>query len=368
VKQDFILGKLAQIMSWENEAARVEFNWLRLMAGMKYDGYQDFLAGARFVESLADWLQQFTELEEKRAAYTFIRRSLVYLSTAEMNHLVELFYPETVVRCLQELVAQRQKISTWQTWASAESRKLFDRLRRQSLFIELSDGARIDVFRRANTGLISNEQALTSPQFNLEKWGTLLKDLRKDLDDPEARFAFVFLIDDFVGSGTTLLRRKDDGTWKGKMVRFWEDMHDKIDTYFEPGWSLKVHHYLATDRAKSVVKERNAQILAERGGNKWFSNVDFTFGATLPADLPIRPETHQAFIALTDKYYDKSIENEHTREGGTDAKLGFGQCALPLIMEHNTPNNAVSLLWADTEGKDGQHAMRPLFRRRQRHV
>ena len=67
-------------------------------------------------------------------------------------------------------------------------------------------------------------------------------------------------------------------------------------------------------------------------------------------------------------YYDKSIENDHTREGGTDAKLGFGQCALPLILEHNTPNNAVSLLWADTEGKDEQHAMRPLFRRRQRHV
>ena len=53
--------------------------------------------------------------------------------------------------------------------------------------------------------------------------------------------------------------------------------------------------------------------------------------------------------------------------------LGYGGCALPLVLAHNTPNNAVALLWAETRGEareDGQpaSAMRPLFRRRQRHV
>lgn len=50
----------------------------------------------------------------------------------------------------------------------------------------------------------------------------------------------------------------------------------------------------------------------------------------------------------------------------TEAKLGFGGLGLPIIMEHNTPNNAVSLLWAESDGTQG-HPMRPLFRRRQRH-
>ena len=55
-------------------------------------------------------------------------------------------------------------------------------------------------------------------------------------------------------------------------------------------------------------------------------------------------------------------------------KLGYGGCALPLILDHNTPNNSMPLLWAETVGSpkvDGMAAvpaMRPLFRRRQRHI
>jgi hypothetical protein len=48
-------------------------------------------------------------------------------------------------------------------------------------------------------------------------------------------------------------------------------------------------------------------------------------------------------------------------------RLGYKECALPLILEHNTPNNSISLLWAETTGAHGAHAMRPLFRRVTRH-
>jgi hypothetical protein len=366
MNQEFILGKLGEIMSWDTDQSRIEFAWLRLISQMKYDGYQDFLAGARFVESLADWLQQFNP-DERDVAYDFVRKSLVYVSTAEMNHLVELFYPETVVWRLQQEVARRLQIPSWRIWASETSRKLFSRLLRQSLFIELSDGARIDVFRRANAGLISNEQIATAPRLNDEKMDELLEDLRKDINDPQARFAFVFLIDDFVGSGTTLLRKKD-GKWTGKLFRFWDDNKERFKTHFEDDWALCAHHYLATERAAKTVVERNCEITAERGEDGWFKNVQFSFGAELPGDLPISKDTHSAFLELTDRYYNSSIETRHTRVAGTDAKLGFGQCALPLILEHNTPNNSVALLWADTTGENGQHAMRPLFRRRQRHT
>jgi hypothetical protein len=367
MNQDFILGKLAEIMRWDTDQARDEFAWLRLMSSMKYDGYQDFLAGARFVESLADWLQQF-EPSDRPAAYAFVRKGLVYVSTAEMNHLVELFYPETVVWRLQQEVARREGIPMYRVWATPSSRALFERLRRQSLFVELSDGARIDVFRHANAGLISNEQSVTAPRLNDEKWAELLDDLRTDLNDPSARFAFVFLIDDFVGSGMTLLRKKPTDQWTGKLVRYWDDTKDRFAANFEENWKLCVHHYLATDHAQRVVQERNEQIRSEREAGEWFEDVHFSFGAILPPDVPISEANHAGFLPLADRYYDDAIETRHTKVAGTDAKLGFGKCALPLILEHNTPNNSVALLWADTIGNSGRHAMRPLFRRRQRHV
>jgi hypothetical protein len=59
VNQEFVLGKLGDLMGWDEERAHIEFAWLRLMSRLKYDGYQDFLAGMRFIESLTDWLQQF---------------------------------------------------------------------------------------------------------------------------------------------------------------------------------------------------------------------------------------------------------------------------------------------------------------------
>jgi hypothetical protein len=106
----------------------------------------------------------------------------------------------------------------------------------------------------------------------------------------------------------------------------------------------------------------------KRGNDKWFAKIQFSYGAELPEDLPLSKDSHAAFLQLADRYYDSCIENRHTRIAGTDAKLGFGQCALPLVLEHNTPNNSVALLWADTSGDNKQHAMRPLFRRRQRHT
>jgi hypothetical protein len=366
MNQDFILGRLSEIMGWDTDQARQEFAWLRLISQMKYDGYQDFLAGMRFIESLADWLQQF-EQHERAAAYNLIRRSLIYISTAEMNHLVELFYPETVQWRLQNAAAGRLGIPPYRVWAAADSAKLYRRLLRQTLFVELSDGARIDVFRRTNAGTISNEQVINAPRINQEKWDDLLGDLRRDLDDDTAMFTSVFLIDDFIASGTTLLR-KEGGNWKGKLARFWHEVQGMLLSHFESGWTLNVHHYIGTRRAERVVHERQKAALAEYGDGNWFGAVQFSFGIVLPEGTPIDATTHPEFVELAQRYYDDSIETKHMKLGGHDARLGFGSCALPLILEHNTPNNSVALLWAETRGGNGKHAMCPLFRRRQRHV
>jgi hypothetical protein len=355
-------------MDWDPSRFNTEFRWLELMSRMKYDSYQDFLAGMRFIESLADWLQQFAP-PERDVAYAFVRNNLVFISPAEMRHLVELFYPETIQPRLIRNVADTYGIPQYRVWAESRATSLYEALLRKTLFIELSDGGRIDIFRRANAGVIGNEQIVTAPRIHRAKWEDLLKDLRKASGRADERFSLVYLVDDFVGSGTTLLR-EEDGVWKGKLLRFWEDMIDvgAAEKYFEPGWKLCVHHYLSTHQADQVVTERDQAVQKARGQGNWFESVEFSCGMRLPADFPVKLENHPAFAPLVQKYYDESIEDEHIKKGGTNARLGFGRCALPLILEHNTPNNSIALLWAETTGENGQHAMRPLFRRRQRHT
>ena len=53
MNQDLGLKVLGQIMNWTHNRAQEEFAWLKLMARLKYDGYRDFQAGVRFIESLA---------------------------------------------------------------------------------------------------------------------------------------------------------------------------------------------------------------------------------------------------------------------------------------------------------------------------
>jgi hypothetical protein len=354
-------------MEWDDDVSRHEFAWLRLMSRMKYDGYQEFLAGMRFIESLTDWLQQF-EKKHRQAAYGFIRKNLVFISVAEMRHLVELFYPETVQHRLIGEVAYRRGIQRYRVWADLDATAAYHNLLRKTLFIELSDGGRIDMFRRANAGVIDNEQIVTAPRINEEKWRDLLKDLRKDTKDDAARFSFVYLVDDFTASGTTLLRQ-EEGKWKGKLFRFWEDVNKSgmAKEVFEDDWRLCVHHYVSTTQSETAIRQRDGEVRTALGPDGWFQKIELSSGMCLPDEFSITSATHSEFGELIQTYYDDSIEDEHMRKGGEDARHGFGKCGLPLVLEHNTPNNSIALLWAETSGEGGAHAMRPLFRRRQRH-
>jgi hypothetical protein len=365
MNQELALNVLSTIMSWDIERARKEDAWLRLMSRIKYDGYQDYLAGARFVESLANWLQQF-DASERETAYHFIRNHLVYVGPAEIQHLVELTYPETVQPRLLAAVADRLRVPKYRVWAQAETAAAYELLLRKTLFLGLSDGARIDAFRRANVGLISNEQLVLATQIDEDKWEDLLKSLRDELQDESARFSYLYLLDDFIASGKTLLR-KDEGKWKGKLIKFWKSAQRVIETHFEQDFIVCVHHYIASHKVSAEIEERYKEALGELGDDNLFSRIEFTFGTVLPKNLPIDRERYGEFIKLTDKYYDPDVETKSIRIGGTDARLGFGQGALPVVLEHNTPNNSIALFWAETNGENGHHAMRPLFRRRQRH-
>jgi len=379
VKEKLALRVLGEIMGWDDARATQEFQWLSLMSRLKYDGYQDFLAGVRFIESLANWLQQFELSEERERAYSFVRQALVYIGPSEMLRLVESFYPDHVQSRLVRTVAEQHQIAPYRVWSDQVTASAYDELLRRTLFIGLSEGARLDLVRRANAGIISNEQVLVATHVDADKWNKLIKDLRDDLENPGATFRIVYLIDDFVGSGTTFLRKdKATGAWKGKFPTFRKTIDTVLGSHFDSALTVCIHHYIANHRAVDVLRDRQLHAKAELGEDRWFSDVEFSFGTVLPSTLPIdcSPVSEaQQFIALAKKHFDSedpTLKNKHIEEGGTEASLGFSGCALPLILEHNTPNNSVALLWAETSGSDGEagavrHPMRPLFRRRQRH-
>ena len=380
MNQDLGLRILSRIMNWTDDRAREEFAWLKLMARLKFDGYRDFQAGMRFIESLATWLQQFKP-HERQTAYAFVRSSLVYIGPSELQRLVEQFYPRFVRDRLVRMVAAEHGISPYRVLIDPNGLAARERLHRQTLFMGLSDGARIDTIRHANSGVLGNEQFVQGTQVDTEKWRDLLDNLRKDLDDPNARFRIVYLVDDFAGTGSSFLRFDDKAAkWKGKVVRFKDSVigaNGKLDgdKLFEDGWVLCVHHYVASSAAAEGIQERlNKYAVSGDFPEDWVGATYATFGVVLPHDLPINinGEHHEDFIELTRTYYDPVLRTKHTDVGGvTHLGLGYGGCALPLVLEHNTPNNSVALLWAETDGgiRDGvpTPAMRPLFRRRQRH-
>jgi hypothetical protein len=75
------------------------------------------------------------------------------------------------------------------------------RIKRGSLYIALSDGARIDYFRRQNLE-INNEQVLAAYYIGPEKIKDAQAKLRAAVNDPSAQFERIFLLDDFCGSAT----------------------------------------------------------------------------------------------------------------------------------------------------------------------
>lgn len=366
------LRLIANIMGWEDDGvATAEYSWLRLISSAKYDGYSDFRAGSRFVENLAIWLKQF-DPDDRQVAYEFVKHRLVYLSGAEMQRLIEAFFPETVTPHLRRLAAEQTSVKPHEVWGSALGAEAFDQLLRRSLFIGLSDGSRIDTLRRANAGRISQEQVVPWMNIGDAKWQDLAKKLReRNLEDQ--RFEHVYLIDDFTASGTTFIRFTDD-KWKGKLQKF-NDMvcraRANVDDFpIADNYALHVHHYVSTSQAREALLERTEEA-HQAWADRSYSSIDITEGVLLPASLKLREGHDDSIIALCEKYYDHALFlrlAEHAGEAEqTDLKMGYADCALPLVLEHNTPNNSVPLLWAETVGGEHGPAMRPLFRRRDRH-
>jgi hypothetical protein len=356
---------LATVMEWSPEDIARERPLLDVLARLKYDEYQQFSPGMRFIESLAYWLSQFREQWERKSAYEFFKSKLIFCSTAEMNHLVSLAYSDYIRPQLLKKVAAEVGLNPWHL-PRATSLKEFILLERQTLYLGLSDGARTDVFRRYNPHL-SHEQVRQSHELAEERVGKLLEKLRKGLTEilqgeptnEQCRFRTVVLLDDFSASGLSYLRKEGE-KWEGKIGTFLTSLldteHSMAGLAKPNDLDLHIVLYMATDHAASYIRKELATICDPRGIRP-FVSVVYALGEHVRIVRGNDPD----FDKVIDAYYDSDNETASTRLGGTDLKYGFAGCGLPLVLSHNTPNNSIGLLWAQGS------LMRPLFPRITRH-
>lgn len=356
---------LACVMKWQDEDVQRYVPNLQLLAEHKYDHYQRFEPGRRFIESLAIWLRQFDEAD-RDVAFQFVASKLIFISDTEFSHLVQSTYPDLIVQERMRLVADESAIDPHLV-AKIACRPRFTELRLKSLYLGLSDGARTNELRRAAKGEISNEQIWQAYELGETKAADMLKELGNalkaaNLPSENQRFNLIWLLDDFSGSGNTYIRFDVNAKcFKGKIPKIYARLAqgDLVDpSHYEVFLVL----YTATRQSINHIEYWAERFTAEAGHKPLQVRVI----NVLEPETAITCNTDTALVALLDHpdYYDNCASDKHTKVGGTsDVRRGFAACALPLVLSHNTPNNSIYLLL----GSDNYH-FKGLFPRVSRHL
>lgn len=336
---------LIEIMQWNNTQIRAERPLLQALSNFKYNEYQQFSIGTRFIESLVKWLKQFETLGEREIAYNFLKEKLIFISNDQMLHLVNTTFTDKVNPFLISKTADKLNVSPYLKKRIVGSSE-YNELMRKSLFIGLSDGSRIDQLRRY-CGL-DNEQVIPTYQINEDKVNDMLKELHKRY--PGSAYNTVFLVDDFTASGTSYFRIEDDNSYKGKIFKTLRDifqpkqdshLHKLIDT--TPPVDIRIIFYIATEEA---IDKLNNEILKWKNKNDFKFNYKIEVIQTIENDVKIDNVKDKEFYELSEKYISSDIIDEHFLKAKHEKHfLGYNECALPLILVHNTPNNSLPLLW-----------------------
>lgn len=354
---------LARVMGWDAENVAAQRPVLQALAAYKYDEYQRFSPGQRFIESLALWLSDLKRPEHKTAAFEFVRNRLVFFSAAEIQHLVNIAYPDHIRLKLLRRTAEELHLDPYHIGKVITTPE-FRAHQRSCLFLGLSDGARTDVFRRSNEGSVSHEQILQNYEIKAERVPKLLEKLRGDLRKitPDAKdidastFNTIVLMDDFSASGTSYLRF-EKGQLDGKLHEISRDIKTQqsaVAQLVNSKTRIYLVLYIATDQAV----EHLQKLLSEHWGAQGIAFEILAVHPLLPA-IKVKPD--DPLQSLLDEYYDKALEDEHTAKGEHGVKFGYAACGLPVVLTHNTPNNSIYPLWAACP------KLRPLFPRISRH-
>ena len=368
---------LASIMKWDAPTLASERAALEFMGSMKYDAYDRYMPGMRFMSSLVQWLNDIKE-EDRDEAYKFIKEKLVFISSMQMNYLVDLLYDSKIRPILLDMSTVETGMPSYKC-SSKVVRTRFEIEKRSALVIGLSDGAHTDILRRSAG--FNNEQVLTNYYPDGKKLKDMLDELRKDqklkgIENPF--FRRIFLIDDFTASGKSFIRfDESDGEYHGKLKRIIDELC--IKGYVEKEQKIEHLSYLlnpeqkiqidilfciATEKARTNIKRSLDDYLKSVN---WQNKVEFNIHIVqiLEDKLSIDIKTDKELVKLLKKdehFVEECVISKSYKVGKNDNPwLGFDECALPVVLGHNTPNNSLPIIWQDAERFHG------LFPRISRH-
>ena len=368
---------LASIMKWDAQTLASERAALEFMGSMKYDAYDRYMPGMRFMSSLVQWLNDIEE-EDRDEAYKFIKEKLVFISSTQMNYLVDLLYDSKIRPILLDMATTETGMPSYKRSSNVVHNR-FEIEKRSALVVGLSDGAHTDILRRSAG--FSNEQVLTNYYPDGKKLKYMLDELRKDdklksIEKPY--FRRIFLIDDFTASGKSFIRYDEsDGKYHGKLKKIIDELCTR--GYVEKGQKIEHLSYLlnpeqkiqidilfsiATEKAKTSIKDNLDDYLKSVG---WQDKVEFNIHIVqlLEDKLSndIKSDNNLVRVLKKDKHFvEECVISKSYKVGKNDSPwLGFDECALPVVLAHNTPNNSLPIIWQDAERFHG------LFPRISRH-
>ena len=368
---------LASIMKWDAPTLASERAALEFMGSMKYDAYDRYMPGMRFMSSLVQWLNDIKE-EDRDEAYKFIKEKLVFISSMQMNYLVDLLYDSKIRPILLDMSTAETGMPSYKC-SSKVVRTRFEIEKRSALIIGLSDGAHTDILRRSAG--FNNEQVLTNYYPDGKKLKDMLDELRKDqklkgIENPF--FRRILLIDDFTASGKSFIRfDESDREYHGKLKKIIDELcikdyvekEEKIEhlSYLlnpEQKIQIDILFCIATEKARTNIKSSLDDYLKSVN---WQNKVEFNIHIVqiLEDKLSIDIKMDKDLVKLLKKdehFVEECVISKSYKVGKNDNPwLGFDECALPVVLAHNTPNNSLPIIWQDAERFHG------LFPRISRH-
>jgi predicted RNase H-like HicB family nuclease len=135
----------------------------------------------------------------------------------------------------------------------------FKTLRRKTLYLGLSDGARLDQLRRSSPEL-SHEQFWLAPELGDESKKGMVEKLSEAIEKQGLlsgpSFERVVFVDDFYGSGASLIRMNTDGTFSGKLAKARKHLEQlRNDGIVADRTHVTVVVYIASAQAESHIRE-----------------------------------------------------------------------------------------------------------------
>lgn len=361
---------LARVVDWDAAKLSKERLDLEILAEFKYDEYGQFTPGMKFIECLSLWLGQF-EGDERDAMYDLVQERLVFISRAEMQHYIKTAYADHVKPILVREAARRAGMCEDHIAKVTRSKEFRD-LKKKCLYLGLSDGSKMDDFRRLSD--LGHEQVYSMYEIAEPRRDKMVQKLAKSLGhgSGDAKFEIVFLVDDFSASGLSYIREKE-GMFRGKIKAFVEQFGgdskgDRPGTgrpgdgglgdMFVQNPLVVVLLYTATDTAVAHIRKYASKMFEKHGIRPEVVVVHKI--RTAAASAAQEMATIEPILA---RVLDKSILTDAYRTGRHEKPyLGFNECGLLVVLSHNCPNNTLPIIWHESGGPKS----RALFPRHER--